>query len=128
MGIEEHGNSRKCLWCENKSQWKSGRNASFDDVPTEHKEVCFRKNMLSAVDPNKEEQECDHGTEEHKKIEDKESNIQLKSQRKFATSSDDAACSDNRFFMKYHDDEQLKKKLEDNTIDDADYIYVGEQT
>ena len=48
----------------------------------DHKEVCAkRRSILSNVDPNVEEQEHDHVVEERDRIEDKESNIQLKSQR-----------------------------------------------
>ena len=46
--------------------------------------------MPSVVDPDEQEQEHDHVAEECNKIEDKESNTQLKFQREFTNLSDDA--------------------------------------
>ena len=82
MGMDYFADSRnfcRTITCANS---KSGNNAYFDSMLDDHKEVCAkRRSILSNVDPNVEEQDHDHVVEERDRIEDKESNIQLKSQR-----------------------------------------------
>ena len=59
-----------------KSRYKS----SFDDMLAGHKEVrTKRRNIFSVLDPDEEGQENDRLAKECDKIEEKESNIQLKS-------------------------------------------------
>ena len=65
------------------------------------KEVYAKRRItLHVADPDKEGKESDHVAEEHDEIEDKESSAQIKSQREFTNSSDDASCPANRFVMK----------------------------
>ena len=59
-----------------------------------------RKNVWSIADLNEEEQQKDHVENEHENVEEKESNVQLKSQRGFFTLPNDAVFSVNNFFYK----------------------------
>ena len=52
--MKDYGDS-KSFYC-HKRKWKAGYNASFDDMPAEHKEVHVkRRNMLCVVDPKEKE-------------------------------------------------------------------------
>ena len=74
-------------------------------MPAEHNQVSAKdRNMFSITDQDEEEQAHYHVAEKCEKIENNESNTQLKSRRGFDASSDDAMGSDNIFFMKHHDD------------------------
>ena len=60
----------------------------------EHKQAHVKRtNTLSVTDPDKEEQDQDHVSEECENFEDKESNAELKLQREFSASSDNGVCS-----------------------------------
>ena len=61
------------------------------------------------------------------KIDDKESNTQLKSKRKFANLLDDSVCSTNRLVVKYKDDKQIEKELEWDTMDNSDSVNIGRE-
>ena len=70
--------------------------------------MCVKRIItLCVAASEEEEQENDHEAEEYDKIEDKESNSQLKSHRKFLISLDDSVYSANRFVMKCQDDKQI---------------------
>ena len=80
--IEYHGDSRNSHETMTSGNGKSGHNASFDNMPSDYKEVhAERRTTFSVVEPDEEEQEHNNVAEECDKIEDKESNSQLKSQR-----------------------------------------------
>ena len=81
MGIEDCGNSKNFYGIITSGNGKSGRKFSFDNVPDAHNEVHVkRRSILSVADPDEEDQEQDHVAEKCENIENKESNIQLKSQ------------------------------------------------
>ena len=70
-------------------------------MPVEHKQFFIkRRNISSVTDPDEEEEENDHTTEDCEKIEDKELNIQPKSQREFSELHDDIVCSAKKSFVK----------------------------
>ena len=82
VGMEDYGNSRKFHGTVTSGNGKSGRNYSFDDSLANHKEERVKsRTTLSVADHEEEEKEQDHVTEECNKIEDEESNIQLKMHR-----------------------------------------------
>ena len=108
--MEDCGNSRKFHGTFISGNRKSGRNASFDIMPADHKEVRVeRRNILSVADHDKEEKEHDHVVEECDKIEGKESSTQLKSWREFTNFSDYTMSSANRLAMRFQDDKKIDK-------------------
>ena len=99
---------------------------SFNDITSEYKEVHAKITIiLSVVDLDEEEQEHDHVSEEGEQIEDKESKIQLKSQREFSALSNDPVCSVNRFCMMCHHNKKVEKELEWDAMHDSDSIGLG---
>ena len=61
--MEEYGNSIN-FYGTTSGNGKYGDNASLGDVLVEHKTFCIkRRNVLSVVDPDEEEQEHDHVAE-----------------------------------------------------------------
>ena len=99
VGIEEHRNRRNFCDSITSVNGKSGHNVSFNGMPDEHKQDRFkRRNVLSVTAPDEEEKENDHISEKFKKIEEKESNAQLKSQQEFSALSDNAVYSSNIFY------------------------------
>ena len=108
--MEDCGNSRIFYSMFTSRNGKSGHNVSFDNVTAEHKEVRVeRRNTPSIVDPDKAQKEHDHVAEECDKIEDENSNVQLKSQREFNNLTCDAEHSTNGLAMKCEDKKNIGK-------------------